>query len=404
MSERPSVYGRYGLSTVDAGPTSEGDTESERDHHEGVTNDHLASLYESQAEQFDAAVPFVREGIERGERCLYIADDNDVDTVLDAFREGGIDVAAARANGTLSVHRAPDVYLGGRGFDEDAMLDFWESTLADARQNHTGVRAAAEMTWALDGGTDPDALADYEAALNSLFDGEAYTVLCQYNRERFPTSTLSDVVRTHPLLVADGSVCRNVYYDDPETFRDADHPALDPDRATDAISDATAATTQLRTRERNVTVLREAIEDLPDADGPAVWDILLDAALDIFAPAVAGVWRYDESHDLTLHALRGAPVPDRDAFTEWAEEHAWRAFTNGEPSLHNDLGDRRSVASAAFLPLGAHGAVMVAATDRDVLDPVDTDLAKSLARTAENTLDSAHRKRILQKQRTTRTD
>ena len=39
-----------------------------------------------------AALPFLRAGLERRERCLYIADENTTAAVLNALREAGTDV------------------------------------------------------------------------------------------------------------------------------------------------------------------------------------------------------------------------------------------------------------------------------------------------------------------------
>jgi hypothetical protein len=37
-------------------------------------HDHLCSIYESAEEQFAVAIPFIRIGLDRGEKCIYIAD------------------------------------------------------------------------------------------------------------------------------------------------------------------------------------------------------------------------------------------------------------------------------------------------------------------------------------------
>ena len=204
------------------------------------SNDHLASIYERRTDQFAAVVPFIERGLERGEHCLYVADDNSKDAVLDALREGGIDVDAARESGALSIHTKADTYLRTGEFDREAMLEFWREQLADARadadgEEYAGVRAAAEMTWALDEELDLERLVAYEALLNDLYEGEDYVVLCQYNRERFPADVLSDVIRTHPLVVVDGTVCQNFYYHPPEEFFGADHPPVDVDRTVEGL-------------------------------------------------------------------------------------------------------------------------------------------------------------------------
>ena len=38
-------------------------------------HDHLTLIYETRSEQFDAVIPFIRLGLDRGEKCLYIVDE-----------------------------------------------------------------------------------------------------------------------------------------------------------------------------------------------------------------------------------------------------------------------------------------------------------------------------------------
>lgn len=99
------------------------------DHlHEEGSNDHLASIYEDRRDQFAVAVPFIERGLARGERCLYVADDNTREAVVEALSEGGIDIDAARESGALSIHTKSDTYLRTGEFETEAMLDFWEET------------------------------------------------------------------------------------------------------------------------------------------------------------------------------------------------------------------------------------------------------------------------------------
>ena len=58
-------------------------------------HDHLALIYEDQAEQLDIVIPFVRLGLERGEKSIYIVDDTSAETVIAAMERHGIDVPAA---------------------------------------------------------------------------------------------------------------------------------------------------------------------------------------------------------------------------------------------------------------------------------------------------------------------
>ncbi|WP_339104063.1 MEDS domain-containing protein [Haloterrigena salinisoli] len=256
------------------GPTAQSaDYGRDHGHDHSDSTDHVALLYEDRDEQFAAAIPFVRRGLERGERCLYIADENSRETVLTAMREYGIDVDEALESGALSVLTPDETYRESGAFDRDAMLRFWEESLATATEDagYSGIRAAAEMTWALgdgDGGDDTgdgadfDRLVEYEAILNSIYEGEEYAVCCQYNRERFPADVVHDVIRTHPLLVHDGVVSRNVYYTPPEEFFGPDRPAREVDRMTTTLRERTTAKAAL---ERATERFRKIFEHSQDA-------------------------------------------------------------------------------------------------------------------------------------------
>ena len=245
------------------------------DSHE--QNDHFALIYEDRVGQFETVVPFVREGLERGERCIYVADDNDVDEVLDAMRAGGIDVESALESGALSVYTEEDTYRRTGEFDREAMLEFWEDSLADATADEfTGLRAAAEMTWALDADdTGLDELCEYEELLNPLYDGEEYTVLCQYNRDRFPADVLHDVLETHPFLVYDDTtVCQNFYYTPPEEYFGPDRPSRELDRKLATLVDRTDARATLETREQYQRDLYETIASPTISFGEKIEELL----------------------------------------------------------------------------------------------------------------------------------
>ena len=179
-------------------------------------NAHLASVYEDRDEQLERVASFLRQGLERNERCLYVVHDNTAEAVRVALRNVGVDVTAARDSGALSIHTPDEVQFRTGEFDRAATVEFWTDALESAqRQGFERLRTAVEMTWALDSRTDLDSLAEYEAVLNPLLTGEDCIALCQYNRDRFPPEAIADVVHNHPLLVDDGAVTQNTRYQPP---------------------------------------------------------------------------------------------------------------------------------------------------------------------------------------------
>src|SRR5512136_252532 len=82
-------------------------------------HDHLCLIYETREEQFAAVIPFIKIGLERGERCLYVVDDNTAEMVIGAMKEAGLDVEGAAGSGRLSIVRKQDAYLKEGYFDPD---------------------------------------------------------------------------------------------------------------------------------------------------------------------------------------------------------------------------------------------------------------------------------------------
>lgn len=74
-------------------------------------HDHLCSMYETSEEHFAVAVSFIRIGLGRGEKCLYIADDGTDAVLRDAMHAGGIDVERGLASGSLVLSPALRWYV-----------------------------------------------------------------------------------------------------------------------------------------------------------------------------------------------------------------------------------------------------------------------------------------------------
>lgn len=176
-------------------------------------HDHLCLIYETPEEQLAAAVSFIRIGLDRGERCIYILDESTPDAVLGAMRREGIDVDAAIQSGALILSSKEESYLKKGYFDPDEMIAFLEEAIREAEKaGFSALRATGEMTWALGGEAGTERLIEYEAKLNRFFPKNNLVGICQYNRKRFRPELLIDVIRTHPKVISGGLVCQNLHY------------------------------------------------------------------------------------------------------------------------------------------------------------------------------------------------
>jgi two-component system, chemotaxis family, sensor kinase Cph1 len=131
-------------------------------------HEHLCLIYDTQEEQFAAALPYLRAGLERGEKCLYIVDETTASAVLDALRKGGTDIDHYLRRGALTIVDKNEAYLKTGRFDPDLMIRFWTEAVSEAgAAKFSGLRTlVAEMTWALGSGEGADRLIEYESKLN----------------------------------------------------------------------------------------------------------------------------------------------------------------------------------------------------------------------------------------------
>ena len=66
--------------------------------------DHICLIYETTAEQLAAAVTFIMEGLARGERCVYIADDHAHEEVVEALAAAGAEFVEVDRGGSVTFH------------------------------------------------------------------------------------------------------------------------------------------------------------------------------------------------------------------------------------------------------------------------------------------------------------
>jgi hypothetical protein len=183
--------------------------------------DHICLIYENTAGQVAAACPFIKEGLARGERCVYVAGDRSFEEVVRALRAAGVDVAQECRRGALLSLADRDVYLQSGSFDQQRMIDFVRQVEAQAlADGFSGVRFTGVMTPALWQEVG-DAFSAYESLLNRL-PLDRSVILCQYHRWQLDAPCIHDVVRTHPLAVLGDQLCPNPYYEPPEVVLDRD--------------------------------------------------------------------------------------------------------------------------------------------------------------------------------------
>jgi PAS domain S-box-containing protein len=190
--------------------------------------DHLCCLYETEEEHRSVLIPFLRQGLERAEKVIYIADARSMETILGYLQSDGLDVEPYLARGQLAILTSEDTYLREGVFDPVSMIALLRSETEQAlAEGYAALRVTGEMTWALRGLSGSERLIQYEALLNEFFPGSQCLAICQYDRRSFGPEVLLDVLRTHPIAAIGSQMYDNFYYLPPQHLLGADAPAAE---------------------------------------------------------------------------------------------------------------------------------------------------------------------------------
>jgi len=188
---------------------------------------HLCLFYDKDpAEQFHALVPFIRDGLDRDEQFIYIADDQTVDELAGHLQRHDIDIAGETRSGRLRLCTRKEWRQAGE-LDPEKKAQQVRQFVADAaKDGFRGIRFAVEMTWTLGPDIDPRVLELWEASINTLFSPAfPARIICQYNRQRLSPALLLAALHTHPVAIVGQEVYPNVFYKAPLLLNGNGHAA-----------------------------------------------------------------------------------------------------------------------------------------------------------------------------------
>ena len=168
--------------------------------------DHIVLVYDGAAEMMAFVVPFIRDGLASGARCLYVQGDLDPAEITDALAVRGVDVDRELERGALGLVSVQEVY-GPPPFDALRALDHLRRKVREANADgFTGVWLAVEMTWTATMDVRGDAVEEWESLLEQTRGPDPLTVACLYQRAQFAPALLRYVIRSHAKVIAGDDV------------------------------------------------------------------------------------------------------------------------------------------------------------------------------------------------------
>jgi hypothetical protein len=128
---------------------------------------HVCAFFDSFDEEMRVLAPFVREGLERGEKAFHIVDPEWLARYPEWLEDADIHVHDARKDGQFELKTWDEAYLREGHFDQDAMLELIESVLRGGQEEGFPLtRLVAHMEWSLQDRPGVDDLVEYETRLN----------------------------------------------------------------------------------------------------------------------------------------------------------------------------------------------------------------------------------------------
>jgi hypothetical protein len=182
---------------------------------------HVCAFVDSREEEHRLIDPFVREGLEQGEKALYFVDpEKSADYVLH-FQNAGLDMATLLAQGQFDLRTWSEAQLRGGRFEMPAMLSMIEEALSEAApQGFPRTRFVAEMAWAATGSPGVSDLIEHEARVNYISPRFKDPLICVYDTAKFGGDVVIDVLRTHPMALVGGVLYENPFFVPPDEFLD----------------------------------------------------------------------------------------------------------------------------------------------------------------------------------------
>jgi len=183
---------------------------------------HVCAFFSSPQEEYETLLPFVRDGLERGERAYHVLPSQYREEHLEQLRSAGIDVAAALGRRQLEVATPQETYLRGGRFDKDATLTLIQEALktgATLGFPLTRLIAHAEtVLWHPEDWSSVNEWIEYETRLNDVLPRYDDPVICTYDANLLNGTIAVDILRTHPVAIIGGLLCENPFFVRPQEF------------------------------------------------------------------------------------------------------------------------------------------------------------------------------------------
>lgn len=182
-------------------------------------NRHVCAFFRNPQEQFGQLLPFIKEGLERGEKAVHVVKRSDHDDHLQRLKSAGVDVERAISIGQLELLDWEKTYLRNGRFNLNEMPALIEGLIARSRsEGYPLLRYVGNMEWSLENRPGVEDVLEYESKLHLLLPKYPDPVLCCYSIGQYTAEFVFDMLRVHQTAIVCGILNENPYFVPPQDY------------------------------------------------------------------------------------------------------------------------------------------------------------------------------------------
>lgn len=171
--------------------------------------EHLCGLYSGAQQRDEILLPFLRAGLEVGDKCICIVDDAEAAGVIAALNGPGGENTIAGVR-QLDVMRATDVHRRSGKFSAVDTIATWKVAIAEVMYMGRFPRVRAVELWAhRDVVFETHELLHLESEMKHYLALYPQMILCLYDIDRFGGEIVSELIKLHSKVLIGGMIVEN---------------------------------------------------------------------------------------------------------------------------------------------------------------------------------------------------
>lgn len=180
---------------------------------------HVCYIYNDDEERARTMSNFFALGLASKNNILCIVDKIEPLDIKAELIKLGVEEELLNTNFALAENES--TYCPGGKIEPDSLLANFKYILESSKEaGFTGTRISGDMAFVPRRQIENDNLMAYETGVNRFLANNevAVTAICEYDARKFDGSTIMDVLSVHPVMIIQGQLVKNPYYNSSENY------------------------------------------------------------------------------------------------------------------------------------------------------------------------------------------